>query len=111
MRDGAAIPVPADDADWLDIWNFALTYNAYDRDGGFGGASDIGNRCAEAWRADGSLPEDLDTARAALFFEQRRYRHFGDDPTGPSEAYVRALVRRISELSGGQIDGRPDPLP
>lgn len=111
MHVGDRFPVPRPDAAWLDIWDFALTYNAYDRDGGFGKAAELGNRCIQAWNKDGSLPDDLATARSALFFEQRRHRHFGDDPTGASENYIRALVQRISDLTDGWIDGPTDPLP
>jgi len=59
----------------------------------------------------GVLPGDLDTARAALFFEQRRFHHFGSDPTGNDALYVRTLLGRIAELSGGTVTGPPDPIP
>jgi hypothetical protein len=111
MSDGDRIAVPAMDTPWPEIWAFALSYNAYDRDGGFDGAARIGNDTAKQWANDGSLPEDLALARAALFFEQRRYRHFDTDPDEGGERYVRALVQVITELSGGFVPGPADPLP
>lgn len=107
----APITVPPADAAWPDIWRFALTYNAYDRLGGFEQAAAVGNRYADRWRTQRELPAGIDTARVALFFEQRRYRHFDSDPSGKSETYIRALVGRIDELSCGTIAGPPDPLP
>jgi hypothetical protein len=99
------------DAPWPEIWTFALSYNAYDRDGGFDGAARLGNDRAKRWATDGSLPDDLAVARAALFFEQRRYRHFDADPANGDERYVRALVHIITELSGGFVPGPADPPP
>jgi hypothetical protein len=106
-----AIDIPSDSAPMPLIWTFALTYNAYDRHGGFEGAAEIGNASEAQWRRDGVLPADLDTARASLFFEQRRYHHFGSDPEGDAERYVRSLVRQIRDLSGATVAGPADPLP
>jgi hypothetical protein len=103
--------VPGEEATWSEIWKFALTYNAYDRDGGFEGAAQIGDTCAERWRERRWRPSDLKVARAALFFEYRRYRHFGGDPSGPDGEYVHCLLDRIRELSGGKLAGPPDDLP
>jgi hypothetical protein len=104
------ILVPAPDALWYEVWEFALAYNAYDRQG-HEAAGELGNAVLRKWNARNELPSDLDTARAALFFEQRRYHHFGADPTGESERYVRSLVERIRELSGGSVPGPGDPYP
>lgn len=111
MNGPGDLQVPTADASWPEIWNFALSYNAYDRQGGFNGAARIGNASAERWRHDQSLPNDLPVARAALFFEQRRYRHFDSYPSGGSEMYIRALLERIRDLSGGHVEGPADSLP
>jgi hypothetical protein len=110
-RDDDAVVVPGADAPWLPIWEFALTYDGYNRAGGFDKAGDLANRAADDWRNDGSLPPDLHAARIALFFEQRRWRHFGYDPGPDDERYIRALVATIGELSGGTVPGPPDLLP
>lgn len=107
----ASITVPPADAAWPDIWRFALTYHAYHRLGDSEQAAAVGNRHADRWRAQRELPAGIDTARIALFFEQRRYHHFGHDPSGERETYIRALVGHIGELSCGPVAGPPDPLP
>jgi hypothetical protein len=104
------IVVPESDALWWQVWEFALSYNAYDRQG-FERAAQIGNAVLEQWKARSELPSDLDTARAALFFEQRRFHHFGTDPTAENERYVRSLVERIRDLCGGRVPGPGDPYP
>ena len=106
-----SVTVPLEDAPWQDIWRFALTYNAYDRLGGFDTASEHGNRARDRWNSEQVLPDELDGARAALFFEQRRFRHFDSDPSGEDEVYVRALIALIRQLSGGSLPGPPDSLP
>jgi hypothetical protein len=102
------IAVPTESASVHEIWRFALTYDGYDRH------KDVGNMAngwVRRWRADESLPPDLSTARAALFYEQRRYRHLDRAPGKSEEQYIRALVGRIRDLSGGSVPGPPDPLP
>jgi hypothetical protein len=43
------------------------------------------------WTHDGTLPDDIDTVRTALFFEQRRYRHYGRTPRPREIPYLLAL--------------------
>ena len=105
------IEVPSDAAEWPEIWEFALTYNAYKRHGGFDVVAEIGDAALRQWEVAGLLPDDLGTARAALFFEQRRYHHFGEAPSGESAIYVRSLLDRIRSLSGGRVAGPQDPGP
>lgn len=109
--DSAPIIVPDPTSDWRDIWQFALTYDAYERHGDFQTAAMIGNDAQRDWHENGELPDDLAVARAALFFEQRRWRHFGVDPSHDDADYIRALLGRIGELSGGAVSGPPDHLP
>jgi len=48
--------------------------------------------------------------RACLFFESRRWHHFGYEMDDESAAYVRALVANIGRLSGGAVvDDRLSP--
>jgi hypothetical protein len=102
------ILVPSEDVPLRDIWRFALTYNGYDRHKNVG---NLANKCSRRWSVDNSLPPDLATARAALFYEQRRYHHFGSGPSSSEEQYIRALVGHIRDLSDGTVPGPPDPLP
>ena len=90
------------------IWEFALSYNAYERHGDI---ADNANQVSTTYVGDGVLPDDLATLRSALFFEQRRAHHFGE--YGPREApvYVIALLDKIRELSGGSVAGPGDAWP
>ena len=97
-------PVPSSDAPWRELSEFALTYHGYMRCGGFEAAAAVAHGARDRWDADGVVPESLDDARLALFFEQRRWHHLGDKPGGQDEEYIRALVDRIARLSGGACE-------
>src|ERR1039458_4616917 len=71
------IEVPGPESSWWpDINEFALTYNAYSRHGGFDHVASVGNHVRQDWEKDKSLPTDFEICRTSLFFEQRRFRHF-----------------------------------
>jgi hypothetical protein len=110
--DDESIPVPPEGVPFFpDINLFALTYNAYDRLGGFDPVAKLGNGVKARFVSDGTLPDDLDKLRAALFFEQRRYHHFGEGPNGPGLNYIEALVGAIRRITGGTVTGPGDPWP
>jgi hypothetical protein len=87
--------VPRPDATWDEIQEFAQEFNGYER---FGTerCGVLANASVEAFKRTGRLEVDLDLLRNALFFEQRRFRHFGFDPDGEDMRYVRALVAAIA---------------
>jgi hypothetical protein len=89
--------VPAPDAGWREIGRFALSFNGYEWCGSFGECAEAGDRALEAFRETGALPESLTELRTCLFFEQRRWRHFGLDPDEEAMYYVSALVGAIRE--------------
>jgi hypothetical protein len=89
--------VPGPDAGWHEIGRFALSFNGYERWGSFGRCAEIGNRGLEGFRETGTLPESLDELRTCLFFEQRRWRHFGLDPDEQAMGYIRTLVQAIRD--------------
>ncbi|WP_421119865.1 hypothetical protein ACE2AJ_00455 [Aquihabitans daechungensis] len=105
------IIVPSSDAPINHIWAFAHTYNAYDRHDGMDGASAIGNDMRDRWNEGQPLSDELNQCRAALFFEARRWRHYGYDPDGRDLTYIRTLVGHIAVLSGGAVPGPSDDLP
>ena len=79
------IPIPK--SGYKEIERFALTFNGYE----------VPN-CADI--ANSRSAKSLTELRAALFFEQRRYRHFGHPPEGDDLEYVRSLVQEITVRVG-----------
>ena len=74
--------IPSAGADWWTIGAFALTFNCYAAFGSFKSAASAAN----ALKAD-----SLSDLRNCLVFEQRRWRHFGDDPDSETMTYIREL--------------------
>jgi len=110
--DETFIEVPGPDADWwTEIEEFALTYNAYDRHGDFDLVASIDERVRQAWDRAATLPNDLETCRTVLFFEQRRFRHLDTKPGGDDDWFVRAILGQIRDLSGGRVLGPADEGP
>lgn len=98
--------LPSPHAEWHEIGRFALSFNGYERWGSFKKCAEIGYGGAEAFRAEGVLPSSLTELRTCLFFEQRRWRHYGFDPDEQAMEYIRALVERIREEVGAtETDG------
>jgi len=85
-----AVPTETDGWDRLD--EFALTYDGYAY---WDNLPELAQRALSTWTRDGSLPPTLDERRACLFYEQRRWHHFGDVPAGRSLAYMWALAAAI----------------
>lgn len=106
------ILVPGPTARWCpEINEFALTYNGYIRNGDFDMVSGIDERVRLAWERDATLPDEIGICRATLFFEQRRFRHLDTEPSGSDDRFIRAVLGRIRELSGGEVPGPADELP
>lgn len=84
----------------LVIWNeriqeFALTFNGYEFHGGFDECKAI---------AEKRSPTTLTDYRTCLFFEQRRWRHYGSDPEGEDLRYLRWLLSGIRErVRNGEV--------
>ncbi len=88
--------LPSPSADWAAIQTFALTFDAYTHWGSFEKCAEIANK-----REASTLTE----LRTCLFFEQRRWRHFGDDPEKDDLAYMHRLIEGIqSRLLENQAD-------
>lgn len=80
---------------------FALSFNGYEEIS-TDGCGKLANRVQQEFRQDaGSLGNyGLTELRASLFFEQRRFHHFGWNP-GPNElTYIRALLEAIRRKAG-----------
>ena len=80
---------------WMEVAEFALSFDGYQyRAAGLGGwANSHVHRFHEAARLDHNLR--LPDLRALLFYEQRRYRHLDETPTGSAARYVDALLAAI----------------
>ena len=84
--------IPSPESDYDIIEKFALTFNGYE----------IPN-CADI--ANSRSAQTLTEYRASLFFEQRRYRHFGYAPTGEDLEYIKSLVQAIqSKVKDGELE-------
>lgn len=100
------VQVPPQDASLEAIFHFATTtFFGYDRLGveGLGAAA---SATAEEWKVHGRLPATPDALRSALFFEARRWHHFGRPPDEESEQYIRGLAEQLRLSTGGEV--RPD---
>ncbi len=90
--------VPDPEADWEAIFRFALTFDGYSTHGSF-------EACARV--ANSRSADSLEDLRTCLFFEQRRWRHFGCLPSGEEAESIRGLVRQIRDRVAGR-QGRPN---
>jgi hypothetical protein len=103
------VPVPPPSASIMVILDFALTYDAYRMHGGFSRVVRIAQRTRSKWQKTGAVSVRLPTARAALFFEQRGAHWAGIDGGDVDDVYIRALLDRIRQFSGGSVAVQPDP--
>lgn len=95
--------VPPADADWSEVAAFALTFDGYAALGKACG--DLANDVRRRWDSASELPGNLSHLRGSLFFEQRRFRHFGSEPTGADRAYIAAL---LDAIRAAYLDQQPE---
>lgn len=81
--------VPRTGATWEKIKSFASTFDAYKLDG-VDSLPDLASK--NAGDVKGCTLSEL---RASLFFEYRRYNHFGYDPDRHAMKHIHALVEEI----------------
>jgi hypothetical protein len=92
--------VPEPEAGTGPIAALAYTIDGYRVYGGFEPLAAVAEPALVAWRADGRLPDDLTALRACLFFEHRRWRHYGYEPDEEAQRYHASLVGKIREVVG-----------
>jgi hypothetical protein len=78
--------IPLSSAEWQEIAQFALTFDGYKANGSFDACSKIANVRRH---------ETINDLRTCLFFEQRRWRHFGEAPDEKGMEYIRSLLEQI----------------
>jgi hypothetical protein len=87
--------IPGVDATLQEIGRFARTFNAYEHWGSFAECAQVANSKRHA---------TLSELRTCLFFEQRRWNHFGSEPDPEAQVYWRTLVRMIrAKVEGGEL--------
>ncbi len=97
--------LPEPDAPLDTVFAFAGTFNGYAHWSSFEACADVANRIAHNYAAPGILPQSLTELRTALFFEQRRWHHFGYDPDEEVLAYMWALIEAIrAKVRAGELD-------
>lgn len=87
--------LPSPDASEEELHRFALDVNAYELLGSFDACAAVANPAKEAWRETGELPSSDTDLRVCLFFEQRRFHHFGTGFDDETLECVRAIVERM----------------
>ena len=78
--------IPPPNAEWDRIIAFALTYSGYEESRSFDACAKIANE-----RRHDTLTE----LRTCLFFEQRRWHHFGAAPDKEAMTHMRSLIQMI----------------
>jgi len=88
--------LPGPDNDQLAWIRFALTFDGYAEKGTHEACAAFANAARDRWDQAGTLPVGLNDLRAALFFEQRRWRWSNEGPFTDNEwRYWRSLVEAI----------------
>ena len=87
--------VPRRGESWDAVSDFALSYDGYAY---WDDLSTLAGRVLQRWTRRRSLPATLDELRGCLFYEQRRWNHFGEEPTGRSAEYMWAMVEAIGAM-------------
>ena len=88
--------IPDPNATWPEFAEFALTFNGYE-------AWESFDTCAEI--ANAQRHNSLTDLRTCLFFEQRRWRHFGGPPDEEAMIYLRGVVEKIRcRVADGHVD-------
>ena len=93
-------PKPNTDVgDILWIWQYALSADGYQHATENLGVEcgDLANRKQEAFERSGIWQGSFEELRCCLFFEQRRWRHLGTEPTGADLLAIQALFLAIAK--------------
>jgi hypothetical protein len=93
-----ATAVPPATASWQTIGSFAITLNGY-RAIGQKECSQLAKKVGGEFSRDAISLQSLSLTelRACLFFEQRRFRHFGSEPQDADRDYINALLETIRQ--------------
>jgi hypothetical protein len=99
------------DFSWKQSAGFAHLINGYELAPalGFGDAGDFANRRHDAAEQTGTWGGTAIELWICLFFEHRRYRHFGYDPEGRELEFLNALCQstRVALIEADQVGRAP----
>jgi hypothetical protein len=87
--------IPERGDSWDSVASFALTYDGYAY---WDDVTELATRAIRAWTRQRVLPTTIDEVRGCLFYEQRRWHHFGEEPTGRGALYLWALLDSLRQL-------------
>lgn len=85
------------------IVEFACTYDGYAHFG-MEKCAEICNAALSTFYHSQTLPDDIDTLRACLFFEARRWTLYGKEPDNKGLIYIHALIDRLAKQLGEPIN-------
>jgi len=88
--------LPDPRADFDDIVRFAYTYDGYAVHG-MQACAELANATLDRFIATRELPTGVDTLRACLFFEARRWIVLEAEPDTRARLYVGALLTALAE--------------
>ncbi|QRN80337.1 MAG: hypothetical protein JK586_01405 [Nocardiopsis sp. BM-2018] len=101
--------VPSTRAEFDEIIRFAYRFDGYARFG-LEACGELANATLSTYLATRELPSDLDTLRACLYFEARRWIVLEREPDTRARLYVGALLEAIEEALDELHEGAA-PLP
>ncbi|HVC68864.1 MAG TPA: hypothetical protein VNC61_01235 [Acidimicrobiales bacterium] len=100
-----AIPDRSDT--WDAVSSFSLSYDGYAY---WDDVSELATRSIRGWTRAHTLPDSIDELRACLFYEQRRWHHFGEEPNGRGGQYIWALLCALRTLVAARTVSPPPPV-
>ncbi|MDR3577963.1 MAG: BREX-1 system adenine-specific DNA-methyltransferase PglX [Anaerolineaceae bacterium] len=91
------------------IFRYALTVGGYDYARQYLGkeCGELANATSAAYKETGKWEGTFEELRCCLFFEQRRWHHFGDMPGGDDQKAILALHQTLCEQWDHEVDVIP----
>jgi len=90
--------ISKENSNWMELQEYSLNFNAYEYWGSLEKVAEIANQHYKRYEKDGVISNNIEVLRTSLFFEQRRYRHFGYDPEPETMEYLRTIIKKIKKL-------------
>jgi hypothetical protein len=104
--------IPDRSDSWDAVSSFSLSYDGYAY---WDDVSELATRSIRNWTRHHTLPATVDEVRGCLFYEQRRWHHFGEEPNGRGAHYLWALLDILRVLvaarTAADAVAAPDPAP